>query len=194
MTTRPIGVTTVAGDTAIDNAIARLVLAFDTDPIACWLYEEPHQYLGHMPRLFHALAASALDAGTAERTSDGRGVAIWLPPGVHGDDRPVEAVVADSLAEDKQAEFGKLLEGTEHYRPAEPHWYLSLIGVDASRRSTGGGARLIERRCDRERRPAYLWSSNPRNLSFYERHGFEIVGMIQKGSSPPIFPMLRRAC
>jgi GNAT superfamily N-acetyltransferase len=149
-----------------------------------------------MPLLFRALAASAFDAGTAQRTSDGSGVAIWLPPGVHGDDGPVESVVADSLAEGTQAEFGQLLEGTERYRPVEPHWYLSLIGVDASRRSAGSGAALMEqglRRCDRDRRPAYLWSSNPRNLSFYERHGFEMVGTIQKGSSPPIFPMLRRA-
>jgi hypothetical protein len=45
--------------------------------------------------------------------------------------------------------------------------------------------------CDREHLPAYLWSSNPLNTSLYERHGFDIAGTIQVGSSPSIFPMLR---
>ena len=40
--------------------------------------------------------------------------------------------------------------------------------------------------------PAYLESSNPRNMSFYRRHGFEPLGAIQVGSSPTLVPMLRR--
>jgi ribosomal protein S18 acetylase RimI-like enzyme len=63
-------------------------------------------------------------------------------------------------------------------------------------RSKGCGAALLQNgllQCDREHRPAYLWSSNRQNTSLYERHGFEIVGTIQVGSSPSIFPMLRRA-
>jgi GNAT superfamily N-acetyltransferase len=61
-------------------------------------------------------------------------------------------------------------------------------------RNNGSGAALIEhglRQCDREHRPAFLWSSNRRNTSLYERHGFEIVDTIQVGSSPCIFPMIR---
>ena len=32
---------------------------------------------------------------------------------------------------------------------------------------------------------AYLESSNPKNMSLYERHGFESMGRIQIGDSPP---------
>jgi ribosomal protein S18 acetylase RimI-like enzyme len=46
-------------------------------------------------------------------------------------------------------------------------------------------------RCDAEGLPAYLESSNPRNIPLYQRHGFEILGKIQVGSSPPVVPMLR---
>jgi RimJ/RimL family protein N-acetyltransferase len=49
----------------------------------------------------------------------------------------------------------------------------------------------ILKRCDRDRLPAYLESSNPANIAFYERHGFELLGTIQVGTSPPIFPMVR---
>ena len=47
-------------------------------------------------------------------------------------------------------------------------------------------------RCDGEKKLAYLESSNPRNLSLYIRHGFEVIGTIQVADSPPVFPMLRK--
>jgi RimJ/RimL family protein N-acetyltransferase len=47
-------------------------------------------------------------------------------------------------------------------------------------------------RCDRDKVPAYLESSNPRNMSLYRRHGFEPIGSIRAGSSPEIVPMVRR--
>jgi GNAT superfamily N-acetyltransferase len=189
-------VATIVGAPEVDRAIARLVLAFGTDPVARWMYDDPHQYLLHIPRLFRALGANSFEAGAAQRTSDGLGVALWLPPGVHGDDGPLEAVIAESITGEKQAEVSTVFERTEHYRPTEPHWYLSLIGVDALHRNKGCGATLLQQglgQCDREHRPAYLWSSNRQNTSLYLRHGFEIVDTIQIGSSPGIFPMLRRA-
>jgi GNAT superfamily N-acetyltransferase len=187
---------TIAGDAEINQAIVTLVLAFSTDPVARWMYREPDQYLLHIPRLFRALGASSFEAGAAQRSGDGLGVALWLPPGVAVDDGPLEAVILESILKEKQADVGAVFERTEHYRPAEPHWYLSLIGVEALHRNKGCGAALLQdglRQCDREHRPAYLWSSNLQNTSLYQRHGFEIVATIQLGSSPPIFPMLRHA-
>jgi GNAT superfamily N-acetyltransferase len=193
---KPPNVATIAGDAQVDHAIATLVLAFCTDPVARWMYDDPHRYLLHIPRLFRALAASSFEARAAERTNDGLGVAIWLPPGVHGDDEPLEAVIQGSMVGERQAEVAAVFEQTDHYRPTEPHWYLSLIGVEALHRNKGCGAALLERRlrqCDQEHFPAYLWSSNPLNTSLYQRHGFEIAGTIRVGSSPSIFPMLRQA-
>src|SRR5882724_10851238 len=130
-------VETIAGACEVDRAIAKLVLAFGTDPVARWMYDNPHQYLLHIPRLFRALGTSSFEAGAAQRTSDGLGVALWLPPGVHGDDEPLEAVIAGSIVGEKQAEVAAVFERTESYRPIEPHWYLSLIGVEALHRNKG---------------------------------------------------------
>ena len=196
MNMTPPGVATIAGDAQVDHAIATLVLAFVTDPVARWMYGNPHQYLLHIPRLFRALGTSSFAAGAAQRTSDGLGVALWLPPGVHGEDGPLEAVIAGSIVGERQAEVAAVFERTEHYRPAEPHWYLSLIGVEALHRNKGCGAALLKhrlRQCDREHLPAYLWSSNPLNTSLYQRHGFEIASTIRVISSPSIYPMLRSA-
>jgi ribosomal protein S18 acetylase RimI-like enzyme len=189
-------VRTTTGATEIDHAIGKLVLAFSTDPVARWMYGDPDQYLTHIPRLFRALGASSFESGGAQRTPDGLGVALWLPPGVRGESGPVEAVIAESIASERQAEVGSVFEETERYRPTERHWYLSLIGVETIHRNRGYGAALLEQglsQCDREHCPAYLWSSNPKNVSLYRRHGFETVDTIQVGSSPPIFPMLRGA-
>jgi ribosomal protein S18 acetylase RimI-like enzyme len=197
MDTKPLGVETIAGHAQVDHAIATLVLAFATDPIARWMYDDPQQYLLHIPRLFRALGTSSFKAGAAERLSDGLGVALWLPPGVHGDDGPLEAVIAESIVAEKEPEVAALFERTEHFRPTEPHWYLSLIGVEALHRNNGCGAALLRHRlcqCDREHLQAYLWSSNPLNTTLYQRHGFQVAGTIQVGSSPSIFPMLRAAC
>ena len=46
---------------------------------------------------------------------------------------------------------------------------------------------------DRDHLPAYLDSTNPRNVPFYQRHGFEVTGRWQAGDSPPIISMLRGA-
>jgi ribosomal protein S18 acetylase RimI-like enzyme len=196
MDTKAQRVATIAGDAEVDHAIATLVLAFGTDPVARWMYNDPHQYLLHSPRLFRALGTSSFAAGAAQRTNDGLGIAIWLPPGVRGDDGPLEAVIARSIIGEKRAEVAAVFEQTEHYRPAESHWYLSLIGVEPLHRNKGCGAALLQHRlhqCDRGHLPAYLWSSNPVNISLYERHGFEIADTIRVGSSPSVFPMLRRA-
>jgi len=196
MNMKPPRVATITSDAEVDHAIATLVLAFGTDPVARWMYDDPHQYLLHIPRLFRALGTSSFEAGAAQRTSDGLGIALWLPPGVHGDDKPLEAAIAGSIVGERQAEVAAVFERTEHYRPTKPHWYLSLIGVEALHRNKGCGAALLQHRlhqCDEEHLPAYLWSSNPLNTSLYERHGFEIAGTIQEGSSPSVFPMLRHA-
>ena len=193
---KPLEVATIAGDGEVDHAIATLVLAFSTDPVARWMYDDPHQYLLSIPRLFRALGTSSFEARAAQRTSDGLGVALWLPPGIHGEDGLLEAVIAESMVGEKQTEVAAIFEQTEHYRPIEPHWYLSLIAVEALHRNRGCGAALLQHRlgqCDREHLPAYLWSSNPLNISLYERHGFKISGTIQVGSSPSLFPMLRCA-
>ena len=139
MDTTSLRAATIAGEAEIHHAIATLVLAFGTDPVARWMYREPDQYLLHVPRLFRALGISSFAAGAAQRTSDGLGVALWLPPGVQGNHERVEAVVTESVAQEMQADVSAVFERTEQYRPSEPHWYLSLIGVEALHRNNGCG-------------------------------------------------------
>ena len=87
------------------------------------------------------------------------------------------------------------MRGMAEHHPHEPHWYLPLIAADPNWIGQGLGALLMKhalRRCDEQGVVAYLESSNPRNISLYQRHGFQITGRIQSGASPALTPMLRR--
>jgi GNAT superfamily N-acetyltransferase len=171
-----------------------LTAAFATDPAVRWMYPEPQQYYRHFPAFAQAFGGGAVQRGTAFCTDDCAGAALWLPPGVGPDEESLVALLQSSVrAADRDAVFA-VFDEMARYHPSEPHWYLPLIGVAPSRQGRGYGSALMEhalRRCDQEGLPAYLESSNPRNVPLYQRHGFEIMGTIQLDSSPPIIPMLR---
>ena len=73
---------------------------------------------------------------------------------------------------------------------------MEYLGVDPRSQSLGLGALILKdslSKIDDLHQPAYLESSNPRNMSLYERHGFETVNKFQFGVGPPIHTMFREA-
>ncbi len=117
------------------------------------------------------------------------------PPQVEPDEEALGALFQRTVPEDLQDDVFALLEQMGRYHPSEPHWYLPLMGVDPRHQGKGLGSALMRHAlvpCDRDQTLAYLESTNPKNIPLYERHGFELLGTIQAGSSPPLFPMLRR--
>jgi ribosomal protein S18 acetylase RimI-like enzyme len=188
---RALAVNTVA-PADVERAVAVIVLAFSTDPAARWTYPDPRQYLAQFPALVRAFGGRAFAEGTAHHVDGYAGAALWLPPGVEPDQAALEA----TLPEGREAELAAVFEEMARYHPREPHWYLPLIGVDPAHQRKGCGAALLRetlRRCDRDHLPAYLESTNPANIKLYQAQGFEVLGTIQAGSSPPLFPMLRTA-
>jgi len=176
----------------VERAVAVLTLAFSADPVTRWTYPEAAQYLARFPVLVRAFGGGAFTEGTARHVEDYAGAALWLPPGSELD----EVAIGASLPPGRESEFAAVFEAMASYHPQEPHWYLPLIGVDPARHRNGYGAALLQdtlRRCDQDHVAAYLESTNPANITLYQRHGFELRGTIQVGSAPPLFPMLRPA-
>jgi ribosomal protein S18 acetylase RimI-like enzyme len=141
------------------------------------------------------LGGRAFEQGTAYCLHGYTGAALWLPPGVQPDEEAVIALFQRTMAEAAQEHIFVVFEQMGSYHPAEPHWYLPLIGVDPAHQGRGYGSALLRHAltvCDRDGTPAYLESTSPESIPLYERHGFEVLGTIQVGASPPIFPMLRR--
>jgi ribosomal protein S18 acetylase RimI-like enzyme len=185
--------TATASDT--DPAIAVLALAFSADPAARWAYADPQQYLMHFPNFVRAFGGKAFAHGSAYYVDGYAGAALWLPPEIHPDEDALIPLLQRTVAEPVQKDLFAVFEQMGRYHPSGPHWYLPLIGVDPSQQGKGYGSALMHHAlipCDRDSQCAYLESSNPKNIPLYERHGFQLLGTIQVGTSPPIYPMLRK--
>lgn len=177
-----------------ESAVDIITLAFAADPMARWTWPDAGQYLAAIPRMARAFGGKAFASESAFCAGDYAGTALWLPPGVHADEEALGAVIESTAAPSLVLEAAPIFEQMAAYHPAEPHWYLPLIGVDPAHQGEGHGNALMTyalAQCDRDHVPAYLESSNPRNIPFYKRHGFEPLGAIQVGSSPTLVPMLR---
>jgi ribosomal protein S18 acetylase RimI-like enzyme len=175
-------------------AFATIVLAFDADPAARWSWPLAADFLRNMPLAARAFGEKAFAAGTAYEIGGFAGVALWLPPGTSSDGEALASLMKRTTPAANQQDAAKVFEQMDGFHPREPHWYLPLIGVDPSRQGQRLGDQLMVHalaRCDADGLPAYLESSNPRNIPFYRRQGFEAIGRIQVRSSPTLVPMLR---
>jgi len=177
------------------KAIATIALAFASDPMMRWSFPDPETYLAIVPDFIRAFGGGAVAHGSADMTADFAAVALWLPPGVEPDGEAMGRIIEAHMPPEKMEDGGGLVEQMHKFHPHEPHWYLPLIGTDPAQQGKGHGATLMAHavaRCDARGEPAYLESSNPANVPFYERFGFKVMGEIQQGSSPRLVPMLRK--
>jgi GNAT superfamily N-acetyltransferase len=185
----------ISADASMEaSAISTIVLGFATDPMTRWVWPDASDYLSTMPRFAKAFGGRAFEHGTADITEGIHAAALWLPPGVEPDETAMGAVMEGALRPEIAEDVGAVMKAMAEHHPHEPHWYLPVIAADPNWIGQGLGALLMKhalRRCDEQGVAAYLESSNPRNIPFYERHGFKITGRIQRGSSPVLTPMLR---
>lgn len=176
------------------RAVASLTLAFATDPVMRWAWADAHRYATYWPRFAEAFGGQAFDDGTAYGLEDCLAVALWMRPGVGPDEETVMGVMGESLDDQILEDVNGLFEQMDAIHPTADVWYLPLIGVDLVAQGRGLGSALLRHAlatCDSDGLPAYLEATNPRNRELYARHGFNVVDVIQAGSSPPIWAMLR---
>jgi ribosomal protein S18 acetylase RimI-like enzyme len=186
----------VAGEADRDAVLDVLMLAFSSDPCMRFGFDKAERYRRHFNAFATAMGGAAFAAGSAWLADEGGAAALWLPPGVSGDGEAIGAIMAETAPPALLETLGQVGEQMQQYHPHEPHWYLPLIGVDPARQGRGLGSALLKaalERCDEDGLPAYLESSNPKNVPLYERFGFEVLGVIQPGGFGPLIPMLRPA-
>lgn len=171
-----------------------LTRAFESDPVCTWAWPDRAQYQAVFPRFCQSFGGAAFEAGTAHVEYDGHGVALWLAPGMASDGEALVTLVRESAPTHLQEPLFSLFEQMNSYHPREPHWHLPLIGVDPPQQGRGTGSALLRhalKTCDRQQCLAYLEATSPTNVRLYERHGFQAIGHVQAGDSPPIIPMVR---
>jgi GNAT superfamily N-acetyltransferase len=174
-------------DAQLADASQVLARAFFDDPMMTYIMPDDAQRKGILPLFMQAGTRICLPHGECYTTPGSiHGSANWLPPGKTEVDEATLASagaveVLGSMGEAAAGRFGSLMEklGELHHAAVPPeHWYLLILGVDPPRQGQGLGGTLIEpilRRADAERRACYLETMKPRNVTFYQKHGFEVV-------------------
>jgi GNAT superfamily N-acetyltransferase len=172
---------------------------FYDDPVMNWVFPNDETRLEALRASMRMFAQRfRLRAGRVD-VVDEACVAMWLPPDppdLAEEDAPVPPADAwHHYAPDVVARFTILGDLMEEAHPKEPHWYLGVVATDPDHQGRGLGAQILKpvlETCDREGAPAYLESSNPRNLPFYYRQGWIQTGEIVIPEGPTLFPMWRQ--
>ena len=173
-----------------------ITLAFAADPIARWATPDPVRYLAGMPAVVRAFGGNGFAHGSVHLAADGGGAAMWLPPGVEPDGERLEALAMENAPEERRADLARAVRA--HGRVASARATLVFAADRRRPGATGPGDR--RRRCCGTRLPGSMPRGCPpisnrairATSTLYRRHGFEPLGTIQVGSSPPVVPMLRR--
>ncbi|MCY4135919.1 MAG: GNAT family N-acetyltransferase [bacterium] len=182
--------------------------AFEQDPLMKWVFPDDASRLECLTRwwgfcLDHLPSGSELHGTRADGC-----VAYWQPPkdqdgqttgsdeadpGESEGQRAFIAMMTElvgDLAPSRMEALGKM----QRARLDEPHWYLAVLGTSSQQQSKGLGSKVLAPmldRCDRIGALAYLESSNPANVGFYRRHGFEPYDEFTLGDGVLITPMAR---
>jgi GNAT superfamily N-acetyltransferase len=156
-----------------DDPFLRYVLPIDAD----------RQRL--LPSFFLPLMRAGRMFGETYSIETAAGAAYWSRPGQHlTDEQESEAgmtEVATILGEDAFKRFTAVVElcRSLHTRDARAeHWHLELLGVDTPLQGQGIGSALLQpvlQQADEQGTPCYLETLQPRNVPFYQGHGFEVV-------------------
>lgn len=176
------------------SAIDAVFLGFSADPFLRWFWPAPSSYCNARD-IIDLLAGDAATLGTGYQVAEFGGVAMWLPPQYQLDEEKVMARFQETLPAERLSTAFQIFEALDQYHPKDDCWYLTMIAADPTRQGQGLGSLLMKTavaRCDEQGLPAFLESSNPMNITLYERHGFEVMGTIQIDDSPIVTPMIRQ--
>ncbi|WP_432154161.1 GNAT family N-acetyltransferase [Streptomyces tricolor] len=179
----PAGVRVLARAFA-DYPFTRHVVAADDHP----------RRVRRLQELF--LARIALPYGRSWVTDDGLAVAAWTTP--ERDPEPAFAEIAPVIAElagSRWAAYRSAEEALAPHRPAHPVWFLATVGVDPDAQGQGRGAAVLRpglEAAEAAGLPAFLETSDPGNVRFYERLGFTVTAEVPlPGGGPLTWCMLR---
>jgi GNAT superfamily N-acetyltransferase len=177
----------------IERVTDMMARAFDDDPVVNHLAKQDGQREGRVRRFLRlALVPLTFPFGETYVTGGFEGAAYWNPPnqrphGFWNDLRLLPHLIRVTGVAGLPRAI-RCLDLLERKHPGAPHHYLFTLAVEPSMQGRGIGGRLMEptlERCDREGVPAYLESTNERNVPLYERHGFRVLDEVALPDAGP---------
>ncbi|GAA1522390.1 GNAT family N-acetyltransferase [Streptomyces albidochromogenes] len=174
-----------------------LARAFDDDPMMRWFFPDDASRAAGLNRYFATLfTRQYAHHSVCERTE--AAAAFWVPPEARAKAVPDAETIQELLdiLGDRAPLLKDAVETAAAHAPEEPHWYLAVIGADPAGQGRGHGAALLRSglaKADAAGLPAYLESSKPSNLPFYEHFGFTVQDELRLPGGGPALWAMRRA-
>ena len=183
-------------DTSDVGGAARVLAeAFAEDPVFLWAMPRAETRLADATAFFtFYLRRTRSRRREVFATSDRSAVAVMTPVSQLGRENRTDARDLPALVR-TMSSAADYFRWIETFQPDCDHRYLEFIGILPAYRSKGRGSVLLGSllaMSAREGLPVWCWSSNPRNLPYYRRLGFESGDELRWNSdTPAVTPLLR---
>ena len=171
-----------------------LKLGFSNDDLLRWVFPSADSFLKSFDLWMEEFSKESFKNNIVFSEKNFHGTSLWHPPGFEFDDTVLHSTF-ESIPDNRLEDALKFFEEFSEYHPKDS-WYLAFIAVDPSKQGSGIGSFILKealKMIDEKKERAYLEASSERNMSLYERHGFEVVSKFQFGYGPPIHTMYRKA-
>ncbi len=170
----------------LNEAAQTLSLAFHDDPLQSYTFPDPDQRRQLSPSHFSAILRYGLLAGDVlTGVEHGSGVVAWIPPGVEETPEMAESAgltrLPKAIGAGPAGRFSRVIDYAErlHHRDmTRPHWYVMVLGVAPAFQGRGYGRALLQPvldRADIDGLPCYLETTQPKNVTFYQHLGFDML-------------------
>ena len=177
----------IAQPSDADAMTETIATAFFDDPLWSWAFADETRRAADFRIWWRVFVDSCFRNEWTWVTDDCESVAMWAPPGAEelttAEESKLADLVGDLIGGDHANAVLGVLARFEAAHPHDvPHYYLSIVATHDDHRGHGIGEALLAenlRHVDAQHMPAYLESSNPRNLQRYMRLGFEPTGEIE---------------
>lgn len=166
-------------------ALATLTRAFQQYPMMVDTAPDPARRIAAAEVLYGAILHDCFSQGEVWATPHCRAIACWLPP-----ERAYPGFWRQAWAGMWRLAFwpgprgllrlmayDQVGQALHHQFAGDPHWYLSVIGVDPGFQRQGLAGQLLRPALERAQAaglPCYLETHDPVNVPLYERFGFRV--------------------
>jgi len=182
--------------------------AFHNDPVTIFTYQGEKERKELIQYGFYMLYKYGIKHGLAFATSKNlEGITIWLPPNKtypskwammrHGGFYTIRKVGLKVKTMKRTLIIFNYEEDRHKHLVPYDHWYLQNIAVEPEEQGKGYGGRLIStmiKKIESDELPIYLETNTEKNVSIYQKYGFEILEhTIVPETDVPLWCMLRKS-
>jgi ribosomal protein S18 acetylase RimI-like enzyme len=166
----------------LQRASAIMERAFENDPLIHYMFPDPVERAERSPWYYAANLKHSQLFGEVWATANWEGVAAWLSPAADhwSFDRLQQSglwQMSEHLGEEASQRFMSVVDLPVPYT-RQPYYYLFMLGVEPDQQGRGIGSRLLScllQQADSTHAAIRVDTNDPANVSFYERHGFEVI-------------------